>query len=320
MSTVLDVLEDLVWHDVPQQALDMYEKIAEEVEGEWEKAAYSPTLRRLSEILQFAPAPEGGMLPSKPSPLASMLASGLAGGGLGYGLGWLGEKFLPAKWKRGRMKRTGAMLGALLGASPGLMWGITNKMDNRKFNDPTLLDTHREDIGKGFPPVPEYRPGLSPNVSEYMTGRVAQLPSDANNDDVVEWLKSSMDSLGEEKQSLDLNLFGGAGPIIPVNAFNSTINSDPRVRNRLDPAMRAAATGLITSSAHLPGKRSTRFVTPMDVGRMAAGMGSGYLSGALVGKALGVMMGMPESTQNRLKNTGMFAGVVANMVPIAFGT
>jgi hypothetical protein len=30
-------------------------------------------------------------------------------------------------------------------------------------------------------------------------------------------------------------------------------------------------------------------------------------------------MGMPESTQNKLKNTGMFAGVVSNMVPIAFG-
>jgi hypothetical protein len=58
----------------------------------------------------------------------------------------------------------------------------------------------------------------------------------------------------------------------------------------------------------------------MDVGRMAAGMGSGYLSGALVGKALGLMMGMPESTQDKLKNTGMFAGIVANMVPIAFGT
>ena len=320
MSTVLDVLEDLVWQDVPQQALDMYEKVAEEAEGEWEKAAYSPTLRRLSEILQFAPAPEGGVLPSKPSPLAAMLASGLVGGGLGYGLGWLGEKFLPSEWKRGRMRRTGAILGALLGASPGLAWGITNKLDKRRFNDPTLLDTPRENIGEGFPPVPEYRHGLSPDVDEYMTGRVAPLPSDASKDDVVEWLKTSADIFGEEKQALDLNLFGGGGPIIPVSTFNSTINEDPRVRNRLDPAMRAAATGLITSSAHLPGKRSTRFVTPMDVGRMAAGMGSGYLSGALVGKALGAMMGMPESTQNKLKNTGMFAGVVANMVPIAFGT
>jgi hypothetical protein len=57
----------------------------------------------------------------------------------------------------------------------------------------------------------------------------------------------------------------------------------------------------------------------MDMGRMAAGMGSGYLSGALVGKGLGLLFGMPESTQERLKETGMFAGVISNLVPVAFG-
>jgi hypothetical protein len=328
MSEVLDALEDLVWRDVPQQALDLYEKCAEESQDEWEKAAYSPTLRRLSEILQFAPAPEGGTLPSSPSPLASMLASGLVGGGLGYGLGWLGEKFLPAKWKRNRMSRTGAILGALLGVTPGLMWGITNKMDKRKFNDPSLMDTPRDRIGEGFPPTPPPPPigaRIRGDLSRF-SGRVPSLSSDADKEDIVTWLKHSADHV--EKRSIDLDMFGGpprrrllrSNPVIPVHEFNNVINRDPRVRNRLDPAMRAAATGLITSSAHLPGKRSTRFVTPMDVGRMAAGMGSGYISGALVGKALGVMMGMPKDTQNKLKNTGMFAGIVANMVPIAFGT
>ena len=312
MSEVLDILEDLVWHDVPERAIAMYEKCAEEVQGEWEKAAYSPTMRRLSEILQFAPAPEGGALPSSPSPLAAMLASGLAGGGLGYGLGWLGEKFLPASWKRGNMRRTGAILGALLGASPGLMWGATNKLNDRDFNDPTLMDTPRHRIGMGFPPNPDdIEGGPAP-----FTGRVSGLSSDSDSDDIVQWLKQSMDV--HEKRS-GINLFGHVGPLVPVNEFNSIINEDPRVRNRLNPSMRAAATGLITSASHLPGKRSTRFVTPMDIGRMAAGMGSGYLSGKLVGNALGVMMGMPQSTQNKLKNTGMFAGVVANMIPIAFG-
>jgi hypothetical protein len=313
MSEVLDILEDLVWRDVPEQAVAMYEKCSEEIQGEWEKAAYSPTMRRLSEILQYAPAPEGGMLPSKPSPLAAMLASGMAGGGLGYGLGWLGEKFLPASWKRGNMRRTGAILGALLGASPGLMWGATNKLDGRDFNDPTLMDTPRHRAGTGFPDRPEYIGGGRPAP---FTGRVPGLSDDADSEDIVQWLKSSMDV--QEKRS-GINLFGHVGPLVPVNGFNSIINDDPRVRNRLNPSMRAAATGLITGAANLPGKRSTRFVTPMDIGRMAAGMGSGYLSGALVGKALGTMMGMPQSTQNRLKNTGMFAGVVANMIPIAFG-
>ena len=52
---------------------------------------------------------------------------------------------------------------------------------------------------------------------------------------------------------------------------------------------------------------------------MAAGMGSGYMSGALVGKALGTMMGMPQERQEQLKSTGLWAGMIANLVPIAFG-
>ena len=315
MPTVLQTLENALWEDVPQQALDLYEKVAEETLGEWEKAAYSPTLRRLSELLQYAPGPEGGLIPSKPSPLAAMLASGLVGSGLGYGLGWLGEKFLPASWKRDRMRRTGAILGGLLGMSPALMWGVSNKLSGRDFNDPTILDTPRERIGEGFPPSPPPH-DVQPGAPMHFEGRVAPLSSDADRDSIVEWLKTSMHV--EEKKA-NVNFFMQPSSFIPVDDFNSTINEDARVRDRLSPSMRAAATGLVTSSAHLPGKRSTKFVTPMDVGRMAAGMGSGYLSGALVGKALGLMMGMPESTQNKLKNTGMFAGVVSNMVPIAFG-
>jgi hypothetical protein len=41
----------------------------------------------------------------------------------------------------------------------------------------------------------------------------------------------------------------------------------------------------------------------MDVARISAGMGSGYLSGAIVGKVLGTLTGMPGSTQDRLKQT-----------------
>ena len=49
------------------------------------------------------------------------------------------------------------------------------------------------------------------------------------------------------------------------------------------------------------------------------GMGTGYMSGLLVGKALGAMMGMPKDTQDKLKTTGMWAGVIANIIPKAFG-
>ena len=56
----------------------------------------------------------------------------------------------------------------------------------------------------------------------------------------------------------------------------------------------------------------------MDMGKITAGMGSGYLSGMIVGKVLGALTGMPETTQNRLKSTGMWAGMLANVAPIMF--
>ncbi len=109
-------------------------------------------------------------------------------------------------------------------------------------------------------------------------------------------------------------------PLIDVNAFNQTLWTDPRVSQRLSPIQQAAASGLLTGAATLAGGgRQTKFITPWDVGRMAAGMGTGYLSGALVGKSFGLMMGMPQGAQDTLKQTGMWAGVVANMVPLAFG-
>lgn len=106
---------------------------------------------------------------------------------------------------------------------------------------------------------------------------------------------------------------------INVNEFNQVIWGDPRVSNRLDPALQAAATGLVEGAAHLSDNDGARFVTPKDVGRLAAGMGSGYLSGAIVGKGLGMLFGMPDKTQDRLKDVGLFAGAIANIVPIAFG-
>lgn len=106
---------------------------------------------------------------------------------------------------------------------------------------------------------------------------------------------------------------------IDVNEFNQIVWKDPRVSRSLSPQMQAAATGLVTGAANLPGKVNSRWVTPMDIGRMAAGMGVGYLSGSLVGAGLGALMGMPEETQDRLKSTGMWAGLLTELVPKAFG-
>lgn len=103
---------------------------------------------------------------------------------------------------------------------------------------------------------------------------------------------------------------------VDVNQFNHTVWNDPRVANRMNPPTQALLTGFVTGAANLPGKRtSTSIVTPFDMGRMAVGMGSGYLSGALVGKALGALTGMPDSAQDRLKSVGLWAGIAKSLVP-----
>jgi hypothetical protein len=110
----------------------------------------------------------------------------------------------------------------------------------------------------------------------------------------------------------------GAPPIDVAN-FNDMIWGDPRVAEPLTPPQQAAASGMMMGAANLPGKYSPRFVTPLDMGRMAAGMGSGYLSGMMVGKVLGLVLGMPQASQDKLKDSGMMAGLIANALPMIYG-
>ena len=54
-----------------------------------------------------------------PSPLAAMLATGVLGAGLGYGGAALLSGLLPNTWDKRKLRRSGALLGAAIGAAPG---------------------------------------------------------------------------------------------------------------------------------------------------------------------------------------------------------
>jgi len=113
----------------------------------------------------------------------------------------------------------------------------------------------------------------------------------------------------------------GLGPIKPinVNAFNQMVWSDPSVAGRMPDSIQAAASGLVTGAANLPGRRNSQYVTFHDIGRLSAGMGVGYAKGALVGKALGLLTGMPDKLQRPLRQIGLYAGILNEVVPIAYG-
>lgn len=246
----------------------------------WIKVAYSVTARKLQEGLNLAEGTYPGGIPNHPGPLSSMLTGGMLGAGLGYGAGWLGEKLLPDQWKRNRLRRTLAVLGGLAGALPGAAVMAHNWNAGKPLNDNAVL------MGKPVAQGPRTPGALPKHPSLLKAG--------------------------------DWNESGYAFPPVPVNEFNHVVWNDPRVSDPLPPAIQAAATGLMTGAQETSG-RELPWVTPSDIGRMAAGMGSGYISGALVGKALGLLMGMPVETQEKLKNTGMWAGVVKSLIPIVFG-
>jgi hypothetical protein len=100
-------------------------------------------------------------------------------------------------------------------------------------------------------------------------------------------------------------------PIIPVQQFNSAINNDPFS----DASTKAIASGLTYGASAIT---NSPVVSPMDVARMAIGMGTGYASATLVGRTFGALAGLSPSAQSSLQQAGLWAGLMKSVVdPIA---
>jgi len=291
---IRNCVRQLQWERLPEQVVQDYLALAPQIKEAIDKSGSAG--ERLAQLINLKPGTYPGGIPNSPGPLRSMLVGGLAGAGVGYLGGALAERVLPDTWERRRLRRTLAAIGGLAGATPGAMWGLVNKSDGRDFNDSSLFQQ------SGYKPEP----------------KIGDIPIDSGLIDTVHFA----DKVSEYHEYIkSANLFPNSGlgySPIPVDEFNRVIWQEPRVSSLLSPPVQAAASGLVSGAAALGG-RQARFVTPFDIGRIAAGMGTGYLSGALVGKGLGLLMGMPRQTQEKLKNTGMMAGIIANLVPIAFG-
>lgn len=294
--------ELFAWRSVPEAAIADYKAALPQIK-EAQKLVERGNRTLMDGLLEgwnLVPGHYPGGIPNSPGPLQSMLTGGLAGGALGYGAGWLGEKLMPERWQKNRLKWTLAMMGMGGGMLPGAIMGTVYKANGLPFSgDGSLL--RRKSLVP--PPAADLGKTAVDNgfVSDDYHSRMATIAVDTFH------------------KAADFGITGFGSDPIPVDTFNRVLWADPRVADRLEPATQAAASGLTLAAANLPGKRQTNFVTPMDMARVAAGMGSGYVSGAIVGKGLGLLLGMPEATQERLKNTGMWAGIVANLVPIAFG-
>lgn len=239
-----------------------------------EKKAVSPTLSALATAGGYKPNPIlHGWAPSpfdSPNPLTSLLASGLLGTGLGFGAGYLTEQVLPQSWQKGRLRRTGAVLGGLAGSALPLTWMGLNAAQGKPF--------------------------------------YAGIPKRA---------QAILDGL--EKLGFDSGTgFDGPWPApIYVPGFNADVWDDPRVVSQVPAPTRAALSGAVVGASALRG--GSPIVTPMDMARLALGMGTGYESGAFAGAVLGALTGAPPAVKDKLKQTGVYAGALKGLVPILFG-
>jgi hypothetical protein len=262
----------------------------------WVKVAYSPTLRRFGELLQFFPSKDipgfGGR------PIASTIASGLLGTGLGYGTGYIAEKFLPS-WaqKPGTLRKRLALLGGLAGGTLGAVPGLINWSQNRDFNDPTLMSGFPEDGWEKDLKGSRYKEA----VDQFLIRRTFD-----NYPPPYVW------SLQQDAAQNT--------PIIRTDALGSMMQN-----YGADPQLTAMTMGSVYGANQMPDPGSNPgTVTPHQTGLFGMMMGAagggikGYLTGRAVGMGLGLLTGMPVGTQETLGRTGAALGVVNALVPRLF--
>ncbi len=236
-------------------------------------------------------APFGG-----PGPLAAMLAGGLIGSGLGYGAGTAIENTLPRSLlRRGRLRKTLALVGGGLGTIPGANWGMESLYDHPEYAAKLRHEIPGEPI-EFLKTQTEKKSAILEEGLQYLS---TQFPG-----------SESAYKLAESQTGLDdiANL-----PPIETDAFNRVVWRDYLT----PPNIQAATTGL-TNAASM--SRGARIITPIDIAHVAIGMGSGLASGYLVGKVLGGLAGLQPSAQQKLQQAGLWAGVLTNVVPLAFGS
>lgn len=84
--------------------------------------------------------------------------------------------------------------------------------------------------------------------------------------------------------------------------------------------LKAYTSGLMNAAATIPSRSTSTpaLVTPLDIARVAIGMGTGIASANLVGNAMGLLFGTGDKSKQMLQNTGAVLGVLRAVVPTAY--
>ncbi len=218
------------------------------------------------------------------------------------------------------LRRTGELLNFFPGQYPG---GIPN------YPNPlvAMLTTGALGAGLGYAGgklIDKALPGwVSPTALARLGGVVGAVPGATwgglNMADGKSFLDSSLLNHPRPKTWEEENLKEGStlGSLKPINmdALGRVIWDDPT----LSAPMRTATMAVVGTAERMPGgEPGSGWVTPSQMGRLAAGMGAGYASGALVGGTLGLLTGMSPDLQSKLRQAGLYAGIISTLIPRMF--
>jgi hypothetical protein len=243
------------------------------------------------------------------------------GAGLGYGAGSLLGHLLPAGYGD-RLKRTGLILGGGLGAAPGLLWGLTNKVSGKDFNDPSLLqgtpdnttDYPRFQNGANTALAPEEKLKVPEQLNEHMNAAF-QAPELMKKSSLGTLYKqacvktASASAFGEMPEHMDPSPMD-----VNINALGQTLYDQAA-----PPALAASTMGAMYAAQQLPDPRSRPgWATAGQLGQLARNAAGDYMKGLLVGAALNSVIGTPiaASTFGGV-NAGL--GIIGAVVPKLFG-
>jgi hypothetical protein len=244
------------------------------------KSAFSPSAKAITDLIGLTPGPVNKFI-GGPKPLTATLLGGLAGAGVGYMGGSLAESLAGDYLQKKRLRKTLAMLGAGIGATPGMLWSYHNVSKQGP---------------KGFLSSYPY--------SESLTESAKLVNPDS---------QSSEEFKSAEDESAG-GLFGSEADPINIDAFNNVIwsRNDPFTPSSL----RAATTGLVNSAGW---SRGSSLVTPGDISRIAVGAGSGFVNATIGARALGMLAGLSPDAQKALQTSGVWFGSLKAVIPSLLG-
>ena len=289
-----------------------------------------------------------GKLTGGPSPITNAVVSGLLTGGLGYGTGWLLEHLFPERYvRRGRLRKTLGLLGAGLGAAPGVWQGVTAYNQSAEAGKP---------LGWKAAITPTNEVPISPKARTDMQNLgFTSGPAGARYDEDEGKVVTSEDiaamyatlpnlppaperfvraAHGLLKEAFDPNT--GAGGVglrpVPMDAFNRAVWNDVRMgmtasqnpfgtkspwgdnkqQLHTPPQLGAATSGLLSGIRSMYGGRSV--LSPMHFIRGLATAGVDLATSRIVGGTLGALGGLTPEAQKKLQDFGMWGGLIRGTV------